>query len=229
MSIRPFLRLAAGAASAALFGGAASLAHAQSAGSLIVRAGVTETAPDTRSGNLSAPSLAGIQAEVGANAQATAGLTWMWTNHIGFDLPLTAGFKHDITGQGTIAGVGKIGEVRALPATLFVQYRFGAADATVRPYLGAGPTRARFYAPRTTAALVALTGGSPARPTTMTVDSQWTATAQAGLVWRLTPQWSIDAAYLYTPLKTRITLSSGQTLDATLNPTSLSLSVAYRF
>ena len=229
MSIRSFLRLTAGAAVAALWSGAFAPAHAQSAGSFLVRAGVTEIAPDTRSGDLSAPSFAGTKASVGANAQATAGLTWMWTNHIGLDLPLNLGFKHDITGDGSIAGVGKIGEVRALPAALFVQYRFGAADATVRPYLGAGPTRVRFYAPRTTAAFVALTAGSPGRPTTMTVDSQWTATAQAGLVWRLTPQWSIDAAYLYTPLKTRINLSSGQTLDTTLNPTSVSLGIAYRF
>lgn len=208
---------------------AASAAQAQGAGSLTVRVGVTEITPDTKSGNLTAPSFAGTKAAVGANTQPTAGLTWMWTNNIAFDLPLAAGFTHEITGDGAIAGVGKIGEVKALPATLFVQYRFGAPDATVRPYLGAGPTYAKFYKARSTMALTGLTAGTPTNPTTLSVQSKWTASAQVGLAWRLTPKWSLDTAVIYTPLKTRTTLSTGQTLDATLDPTSVTLGVGYRF
>jgi hypothetical protein len=37
------------------------------------------------------------------------------------------------------------------------------------------------------------------------------------------------ASNRYTPLSTRTTLSSGQTLDATLNPSSVSLAVGMRF
>jgi outer membrane protein len=204
-------------------------AHAQGAGSLTVRVGVTEITPDTKSGNLTAPSLAGTKAALGANSQPTAGLTWMWTPNIAFDLPLAAGFTHEITGDGSITGVGKIGEVKALPTTLFVQYRFGAPDATVRPYLGAGPTYAKFYKARSTMALTGLTGGTPTNPTTLSLQSKWTASAQVGLAWRLTPKWSLDTAVIYTPLKTRTTLSTGQTLDATLDPTSVTLGVGYRF
>lgn len=208
---------------------AVSAAHAQGAGSLIVRLGATEISPDTKSGNLTAPSFAGTKASVGANMQPTGGLTWMWSNNIALDLPLAAGFKHEITGDGAIAGVGKIGEIKALPATLLVQYRFGAPDAAVRPYIGAGPTFAKFYGGRSTLALTALTGGTPANPTTLSVQSKWTASGQVGLAWRLSTQWSIDTSVTYTPLKTRTTLSTGQTLDASLDPTSVSLGVGYRF
>lgn len=204
-------------------------AHAQGAGSLIVRLGATDITPDTKSGNLTAPSFAGTKAAVGSNMQPTGGVTWMWTNNISFDLPLAAGFKHEITGDGAIAGVGKIGEVKALPATLLVQYRFGSPDAAVRPYLGAGPTYAKFYGGRSTLALTALTGGTPANPTTLSVQSKWTATGQLGLAWRLSTQWSIDTAITYTPLKSRTTLSTGQTLDASFDPSSVSVGVGYRF
>lgn len=215
------------ALAASLF--AVSAAHAQGAGSLIVRVGATDITPDTKSGNLSAPSFAGTKASVGSNMQPTGGLTWMWTNNVSFDLPVSAGFKHQINGDGAIAGVGKIGEVKALPATLLVQYRFGAPDAAVRPYLGAGPTYAKFYGARSTLALTTLTGGTPANPTTLSMQSKWTATGQAGLAWRLSARWSIDTAVTYTPLKTRTTLSTGQTLDASLDPTSVSVGVGYRF
>ena len=208
---------------------AACAVHAQPAGSITVRVGATEIAPDTRSGNLSAPSFAGTKASVGSDLQPTAGVTWMWSNNISLDVPLAAGFTHQITGDGAIAGVGKIGEVKALPATVLAQYRFFAPDAAVRPYLGIGPTYARFYDGRSTAALSALTGGSPSKPTTLSVQSKWTFTAQVGLTWRLTPKWSLDTAVMKTPLKTRTTLSTGQTLDATLDPTSVSVGVGYRF
>lgn len=130
-------------------------AHAQGAGSLIVRVGATEITPDTKSGNLTSPSFANTKAAVGSNMQPTGGITWMWTNNVSFDLPLAAGFKHDITGDGSIAGVGKIGEVKALPATLLVQYRFGA------PMRPCGPTSARA---RPTPSSTTAAARSPSRP-----------------------------------------------------------------
>ena len=208
---------------------AACAAHAQGAGSLTVRVGATDVTPDTRSGTLSAPSFAGTRAAVGSNLQPTAGVTWMWTSNVAFDVPLTAGYKHDITGDGAVAGVGKLGEIKSHPATVLVKYRFGAPDAAVRPYVGAGPTYARLHGARSTLALTALTGGTPTSPTTFSMESKWTATGQVGLAWRLGGKWSLDTAVLYTPLKTRMTLSTGQTLDASLDPTSVSVGVGYRF
>lgn len=196
---------------------------------LVGRLGLTQIRPDVTSGNLTTPSFAGTQADIEADTQPTAGLTWFWTDHIAFDLPLAAGFKHDIVGDGAIAGVGKIGEVKALPITLLAQYHFGAANAALRPYLGIGPTYAKFYKARSTAALTALTGGTPDNPTTLSMDSKLALTVQAGLGWRIDRQWGLDLAILKTPLKTRATLSTGQTLEAKVDPWTVSAGVTYRF
>jgi outer membrane protein len=228
MSMTPTFK---GAAATLLLAGLAlaGSAQAQSAGALLVRAGATQIKPDVKSGDLTAPSFAGTQADIKSNTQPTGGVTYMLTDAVSLDLPLALGFKHKIVGDGAIDGVGKIGEVKALPVTLLAQYRFFDAGATVRPYVGAGPTYAKFYKARSTAALTALTGGTPDNPTTLEVKSKWAATVQLGVSVALAPRWALDVAVLKTFLKTRTTLSTGQTLDATLDPMSLSVGVGYRF
>jgi outer membrane protein len=207
----------------------AAAAQAQSQGSVLVRLGATQIKPDVKSGDLSAPSFPGTKADIEADTQPTAGLTYMLSDHLALDLPLAAGFKHDIVGDGAIAGVGKIGEVRALPVTLMLQYRFFPAAAPLRPYIGIGPTYAKFYKARSTAALSALTGGTPANPTTLSIDSKWAVTGQVGLHASLAPRWALDVTVLKTALKTRTTLSTGQTLDAKIDPWSFCVGVGYRF
>jgi outer membrane protein len=229
MNSRTFIAQAFPVAAAATMLAFAGPACAQLAGSLVVRGGVTQIAPDVNSGELTAPSLAGTRADVRSDTQPTAGITWMWSGNIALDLPLAAGFKHDMVGDGAIAGSGKIAEARALPVTLLAQYRLFDAKAALRPYFGAGPTYAKFYKVRSTAVLTAITGGSPSRPTTVSVQSKWAPTVQAGLVYQLNGPWSIDAAVLKTFLKTRATLSTGQTLDVKLDPWSYTVGVGYRF
>ncbi len=214
---------------AALLAAAAGSAQAQSAGALIVRIGATRIAPDVRSGDLTPPSLAGTRADVRADTQPSAGLTWMASDNLAIDVPLAAGFKHDITGAGAIAGVGKIGEVKVLPITLLAQYRFAGANDALRPYVGLGPTYARFYKARSTATLNALTGGLPSSPTTLSVDSRWGFTAQLGLAMEVAPRWYLDAAVLKTKLKTRTSLSTGQTLNIKLDPWTYTVGIGYRF
>lgn len=203
--------------------------QAQSAGAIIGRVSVTQIAPDVTSGDLSAPSFTHTQVDVKADTQPTAGLTWMWTDNIAIDLPLALGFKHDIVGAGAIAGVGKIGETKALPVTLLAQYRFGEPGSTVRPYAGLGPVYAKFYKERTTAALTGLTGGTAADPTTMHIDSRFGMAVQLGLSVALAPRWGLDAAMLKTKLKTKATLSSGQTIDVKLDPMVYTVGVTYQF
>ncbi len=216
-------------AAAVLCMAVAGSAQAQSAGSWLLRGAITQIMPDVTSGDLSAPSFAGTKADIKANTQPTAGITYMLTDQVSFDLPLAAGFKHDIVGDGAIAGVGKIAEVKALPFTLLVQYRLFGAQSVFRPYVGLGPTYAKFYKARSTLALTALTGGTPANPTSVEVQSKWAGTVQLGASYAVAPGWSLDAAVLKTFLKTRTTLGTGQTLDATLDPLSITFGIAYKF
>jgi outer membrane protein len=208
---------------------AAAAAHAQSAGSVMLRAGVTRIDPNVKSGDLSAPSFAGTKADIKADTQPGAGLTYMVTDNIAVDVPLALPFKHEIVGDGAIAGVGKIGEVHALPITVMGQYRFLSPTSVIRPYVGAGVTYAKFYKARSTAVFTALTGGTPSDPTTLDVDSKFAATVELGGTFAFNEHWFLDATVLHTFLKTTTTLSTGQTLDTKLDPTTVSLSVGYRF
>lgn len=208
---------------------ATGLAQAQSAGSWMVRAGATHISPQVRSGDLTAPSFTGTKVDVLSDTQLSGGITYMVTNHWAVDVPLALPFKHDTVGAGAIAGVGKIGEVKALPITVFAQYRFLETDAKVRPYIGLGLTYAKFFKERGTAALTGLTGGTPANPTLLSAESGFGLTPQIGVNIALNDRWFVDLAYYKTFVKTRNTLSTGQHIDVRLNPNTITVGVGYRF
>jgi outer membrane protein len=203
-------------------------AFAQKAGNFSASIGVTQIAPSVTSGNLSAPSLPNTQADVDSNTQLTGAVNYMVTDNIAVHAPLGLGFKHKISGAGAIAGVGTIATTKVLPITAIGQYRFLAADASFRPYLGAGVSYVKFYNTKGTAVLTAITNpGGPA--TTATFDSKLAPTIQLGGSFNINEKWYVDASYTKTFLKTRGTLSTGQTLDMTLNPSGYTLQVGYKF
>ncbi len=216
-------------AGAALLAGAPLAVQAQTAGSWMVRGGVTQIAPSVTSGNLTSPSFANTQVDVRSATQLSGGLTYMLNDHWAVDVPLALPFKHDVVGAGAIAGVGKIGEVKALPITVFAQYRFLEPQAKVRPYVGLGLTYAKFFKERGTAALNGLTGGTPASPTTLSAESKFGLTPQVGVSIALNDHWFVDLAYYKTFVKTRNTLSTGQHVDVKLNPNVYAIGIGYRF
>lgn len=207
----------------------ASLAQAQTAGSWMVRAGATNIKPNVDSGDLSAPSLPGTKAGINSASQVSGGITYMYTDNLAFDLPVALPFQHDIVGAGAIEGAGKIADVKALPVTLLAQWRFNGAKDAFRPYVGVGLTYAYFFGARGTSTLTALTGGNPAKPTTLSIGSKFAATVQVGAAYALNKNWFVDGTYTYTPLNVTTTLSTGQTMDAKINPSSISLAVGYQF
>ena len=219
------LRIAAVAALAFV---AASAAQAQ-AGTIVGRIGATRIMPQVDSGSLSAPSFENSQIDIRANTQLSGGLTYFVDDHLAIDLPLALPFKHDVVGAGAVDGVGKVAEVKALPITLLAQYHFLDPSQQIRPYLGGGLTYAKFFKERTTAALSALTGGTPSNPTTMEVDPKLGVTVQVGTTVKITDRISFDAALLKTWLKTTAHLSTGQSIDFKINPYTVSLGVGYKF
>jgi outer membrane protein len=204
-------------------------AQAQTAGTLMLRGGVTQISPNVDSGDLSPPAFVGTKADIKSDTQLGGGISYMVTDHFAIDLPLATPFKHEIDGAGAIAGVGKIGEVRSLPITLLGQWRFLDAKSPFRPYLGAGLTYAKFYKAQSTAIFSAMTGGTPGNPTTLSVKSKFAATVEVGGTYSFTDHWFLEGFVARTFLKTRTSLSTGQTLDATLDPNTYSLALGYAF
>lgn len=207
---------------------------AQSAGTWLVRAGATTVAPVGPSENLSAPSLyipgssTGSQTTSASSTQLAGGISYMLTNNVSLDLPLALPFHHKLYGAGALQGVGQIGEVEALPMTIFVQYRFLEADAKFRPYVGLGATYAYFFNEQGSGTLTALTNpGGP--PTKLSVDSKFILTPEIGATLSLDGRWFVDVFYSKARLKTKTTLSTGQTVDAALDPASYGISIGYKF
>lgn len=218
------LSMLAGALLALLAGSAA----AQSAGTWSAKIGINQISPQVSSGDLSAPSLAGTQIDVKAASSVIVTGTYMLTDHASVEFYGGAPYKHDIEGAGAIAGVGKLGTIKQVSPTLFAQYRFMDSQAPFRPYLGLGLTYAYFYGAEGSGTLTALTnpGGSP---TTMKVDSAFGLSPQVGATLRLNPHWYLDVSLIKTFLKTTTTLSTGQSIDAKLDPISFGLSLGYRY
>lgn len=198
------------------------------AGKLSARVGVNAAFPQVDSGNLSAPSPAGSKVDI-SNAYALGGgVNWKVDEHWSLDLPLGIPFKTRISGDGAISGVGVIGESYVVPATGLVQYRFLSEQASVRPLFGLGLTYVNFVKEKGNGTMTGLLNPGGA-PVTLKVDDKLTLTAQVGATLNLSERMFVEAMVAYTPLKTRTTLSTGQTIDVRLNPITAGLYVGYRY
>jgi len=213
-------------AGAALCG--AGAAHAQVAGDVMVQLGWNKIMPKVRSGDLSAPSLPGTKIDIKSASALFLTATYMVTNDISVEVLGGLPYKHDIVGAGAVSGVGKIGSVHQIAPTVLLQYRFLPADAPWRPYVGAGPTFAKFYGSKGSAVLTAATNpGGP--PTTISTESDWGGTLQAGANYKIDKHWFVDASVLKTFISTKSTLSTGQSASARLNPVAINASIGYTF
>ena len=213
-------------ATAALCG--AGAAQAQVAGQVMVKLGWNKIMPKVRSTDLSAPALPGSTIDIKSASALFFTATYMITDDISVEALGGLPYKHDIIGTGSVQGVGKIGSIHQISPTVLLQYRFMPADAPFRPYVGAGPTWAKFYGSKGSAALTAVTNpGGPA--TTIGGDTEWGATTEVGLNYKIDKHWFVDAAVLKTFINTKAQLSTGQTTKARLNPVAINASIGYAF
>jgi len=217
-------------AAAALLAGSTLGAQAQTAGTWFGGIGATRIAPNTSSGDLSPPSAPGTKVDIGSDTKPTLFIGRMLTDNWSIEVPIGFGFEHDIDGAGAISGVGKIGSVRALPISVFGQYRFLEPQSRFRPYVLGGLTYAHFYGERGSATLNAI---NPANPpggnTSLSVDDKFGWSLGLGMTATLTERWFVDLHWARTWLKTTTTLSTGQKIDTKLDPDVITMSVGYRF
>lgn len=206
----------------------ASSASAQSAGTWMGKIGFNKITPKVDSGDVSAPALPHTKADVGTDTQPIFSISHMLNDNISFELDLGLPYKHDLFGAGAIRGTGKLGSAEALPPTVFIQYRFFAPAATVRPYAGLGLSYVHFQKETGSSQLTAvLNTGGPA--TTFSLDNKFAASLQLGATVALNARWFADAAVIKTLLKTKIAYSTGQTQDITLDPLAVNIGIGYKF
>lgn len=203
-------------------------AAAQPAGTWSIEFGITRLSPQVRSGDLSAPALPSTQVDVSGATGMSGAVSYMLDDHFAVSIPIGTGRPYSITGAGRANGLGKLAEVSILPITVLGQYRFGAARAAVRPYLGGGLSYVRFYGETGSVALTALT--NPAgTATTLSVRNQLAPVMQVGVLWSVNSRWFVNLHYARSLLSERAHFSTGQTLDLALDPDTYSLALGYRF
>jgi outer membrane protein len=218
----------ASAVVAALALGLAGAAQAQVAGQVLVKAGWNKIIPKVESGDLSAPTLPGSKIDIHSASALLLTGAYMITDSISVEFLGGLPYKHTIVGAGTVAGVGKIGSIHQISPTALLQYRFLTPTDLFRPYVGAGPTWAKFYKSEGSANLTAVTnpGGNP---TIIGGDTSWGASVEAGLNYKIDQHWFLDAAALKTFISTKSRMSTGQEISTKLNPVSFNVSVGYTF
>ena len=119
--------------------------------------------------------------------------------------------------------------MKALPISVFAQYRFLEPAARFRPYVMLGLTYAHFYDETGSATLNALNPANPPGGTGLSVKSKWGLTPGFGVTAMLTERWYVELHYARSFLKTTTTLSSGQRIDTKLDPDVYHIGVGVRF
>jgi outer membrane protein len=212
---------------AATFGVAAG-ASAQATGQWTVALGINKITPHVESGDITAPALPHSKGDVSGDTQPVLVLAYALTDNIALEGAIGTPYKHKLYGAGAIEGTGQLGSVEALPPTLFVQYRFFEPSAMFRPFVGVGPTWARFQNATGSGQMTSLTNpGGP--PTTFKIDNKFTMSGQVGVIGNFSERWFASATYIKTKLSTDVHFSSGQEQHMRLDPSALMVSVGYKF
>jgi len=151
--------------------------------------------------------------------------TYFFTRNIAAELILATS-PHDIIGEGTLAGLGELADVMALPPTLTLQYHLNPGGK-FRPYVGVGVNWTIFYSEDASSALVGALG-----PTSVNVDDSVGVSYQAGFDIALSDRWFLNADVKYIQIDTTATLNSGgslNTVDIDLDPIVAGVGVGFRF
>ncbi|MAS11034.1 MAG: OmpW family protein [Salinisphaera sp.] len=198
------------------------------AGDWIVRAGVTYVAPDdhtsSRNGQLGA-ALAGT--DVAASSEAQLGLTvaYLFTDRLALELLAASPFEHDLSLAGGALDGTPLGDIKHLPPTLSLQYRF-ATDSAFTPYVGLGLNYTVFFSEDVSSQARAL------GVTDLELDDSFGPAAQLGFDYAFGEHWLINADVRYLQIETTAELrtATGSThLDVDIDPWVYTLAAGYRF
>lgn len=144
---------------------AAPAAFAQSAGSMTFGVGAHNVDPKSNNGSLVNNTL---DVSVGSSVRPTITGEYFVADNLGVEIIAALPFQHDIN----IAGLGKVGSTKHLPPTLSLNYHFGATDAAIKPYIGAGVNYTWFFSEKSEGALAA---------SDLRLGNSWGLAAQAGV------------------------------------------------
>lgn len=212
-------------ATAAMAAGLTSPVQAKQ-GDILVRLRGIMVAPNEKSGSI-LPAFPGEKAKVDNSVMPEVDVTYMATDHIGFEL-IAATTKHTASGvSGTTGGIGKLASTWVLPPTLTVQYH-PIVDGHVRPYVGAGINYTLFYSEKASSGLQDAVGKTSVH---MSDSVGWAA--QAGVDIDLNEKMflNFDVKYLDIDTTPRLSTTAAgvQRVKLNLDPLVFGVGVGMRF
>lgn len=185
------------------------------AGDVLVRVRTILVAPNEKSGSI-LPAFPGERVGVNDSFMPEVDVTYMATDHIGFEL-IASTTKHHADGRtGTTGAIGKLASTWVLPPTLTAQYHVNPTGK-VRPYVGAGLNYTIFWNEKASDGLVAAVGSTDVH---MKDSFGWAA--QAGVDIDITPKvfLNLDVKYIDidTTARLRTTAAGTQRVAISLDP-----------
>jgi outer membrane protein len=208
--------------------GAAQSAAAYEAGDLLIRGRVIAVDPREDSGAVKSNGVAIPGSGVGLDSDVTPELdfTYMLTPNWGLELIL-ASSEHDVSGTGSLAGLGKLFDARTLPPTLTVQYHFNT-NGTVRPYAGIGVNYTLFFNEDATSGFKTAMGGKAS----VELDDSWGLAANVGVDYAINKDWFVNADVKYIDMDTTATIKTiaGRLkVDVDIDPWVYGIGIGRRF
>ena len=209
----------------------APAAQAFEAGDFILRAGVVHVAPDDSSDPLVVTGfgpldgkhlLAGTEVGVDANTQLGIRATYMFTDSLGLGVLGATPFKHDIKGESSLSGAGKLGETKHLPPTITLQYFPMPSSSKFQPYAGVGVNYTTFFEEKTVLGELDL-------------DDSVGVAVEFGVDYMLSEQFGLNAAVWWADINTdaQVTLADGVTktdkFEVEIDPMVYMVGFTYKF
>ncbi|MFZ6657158.1 OmpW/AlkL family protein [Undibacterium sp. TJN19] len=156
------------------------------------------------------------------------GYTRRLTDHFDFDFVAGIPPEHEVVGRGTLAPYGVISKVKQRAPTFFINYNFGEATNTWRPFVGLGFNYTQFFDAKSTAIGNIATGG----PTKIDLKDSFGLAGQAGINYRINDRWSVNASIAAAKVKSDMTATTGSierktTID--FRPVVYGVAVGYSF
>ena len=195
------------------------------AGDVLLRVRTILVAPNEKSGSI-VPAFPGERVGVNDSFMPEFDVTYMATDHIGFEL-IASTTQHRADGRtGTTGSIGKLASTWVLPPTLTAQYHLNPAGQ-VRPYVGAGLNYTIFWNEKASDGLVAAVGSTDVH---MKDSFGWAA--QAGVDIDITPKvfLNLDVKYIDidTTARLRTTAAGTQRIAISLDPLVFGIGLGIR-
>jgi outer membrane protein len=195
-------------------------------GDVLVRLRAIMVAPNEESGDI-LPGFPGEAVKVDNSVMPEIDVSYMATDHIGFEL-IAATTKHSASGTtGTTGAIGKLASTWVLPPTLTAQYH-PIAEGPVRPYVGAGVNYTLFYSEDASGALEGAVG-----PTKVHMSDSFGWALQAGVDVDLNERMFVnfDVKYIDIDTTARLTTTAAgvQRVRVHLDPIVAGVGLGMRF